>query len=354
MWSLFGGNKNKIVGIDIGTSGIKAVELEHYPGSQEISLKNYVLLGFNENLPQKERERRITKEEIVHLLKVALKQSKIKTQNASFSIPAFSSFISFVTMPRAPDEEIKKAITVEAQKFIPVSLEEVVLGWEVLDEPENKEIANIRDQNKMKVLLLAVPRDIVARYKEIASACGLNLKNLEVEAFPLLRSLTYNFQKTFVVADIGARVCNLLVASNGSLRGARNIGLGGEDLTEVIARSVNVAYDRAEELKKNEGLFNKQVAELLIPVLGNIIDELKRVITVYKSKNHNKEIEELVLSGGTAQLRGIIELFSDRLGIPTIIGDPWKKLTIDEKIRTAIANRGTSFSIAIGLALKNE
>ncbi|MBM3256352.1 MAG: type IV pilus assembly protein PilM [Candidatus Moranbacteria bacterium] len=354
MWSLFGGGKNKIVGIDIGTSGIKAVELEHSPSSQEVSLKNYVLLGFSENLPQKERERRITKEEIVGLLKVALKQSKIKTRNASFSIPAFSSFVSFVTMPRVQEEDIRKAITIEAQKFIPVSLEEVVLGWEVIDEPEGKEIANIRDQNKMKVLLLAVPRDIVARYKEIASACGLNLKNLEVEAFPLLRSLTFNFQKTFVVADIGARVCNLLVVSNGSLRGARNIGLGGEDLTEVIARSVNIAYERAEELKKNEGLFNKQVAELLIPALGNIIDELKRVIAVYRSKNPNKEIDELVLSGGTAQLRGIVELFSDRLNIPTTIGDPWKKLTIDNKIKSAIESRGTSFSIAIGLALKNE
>jgi len=354
MWGLFGGNKNCLIGIDIGTSGIKIVELEHHSRSREVSLKNYVLVGFRENLPQNDRERRITKEEVVNLLKAALKEGKIKTRNSSFSIPAFSSFISFVTMPRVKKEDVRKALTAEAQKFIPVSLEEVVLGWEVIDEPDQKEIANIRDQNKMKVLLLAVPRDIVARYKEIAEGSGLKLNNLEVEAFPLLRSLTTNYQKNFVILDIGSRVCNILIVSNGSLRGARNIGLGGDDLTEILARSIDITYDRAEELKKNEGLLNKQVAELLTPALGNIIDELKRVVAIYKSKNPNKEIQEVVLSGGSASLKGITELFSNRLGITTTIGDPWKKLTVSDDIKSAIAEKGASFSIAIGLALKNE
>ena len=354
MWGLFGGNENRLIGIDIGTSGIKIVELEHHPRTKEISLENYVMVGFRENLPQKERERRITKEEVVSLLKAALKEGKIKTRNSSFSIPAFSSFISFVTMPRVKKEDIRNALTVEAQKFIPVSLEEVVLGWEVIDEPDQKEIANIRDQNKMKVLLLAVPKDIVTRYKDIAEGSGLKLKNLEVEAFPLLRSLTTNYQKNFVILDIGSRVCNILVISNGSLRGARNIGLGGDDLTEIIARSIDITYDRAEELKRNEGLLNKQVADLLTPILGNIIDELKRVVAIYKSKNPNKEIQEVILSGGTASLKGITELFSNRLNITASVGDPWKKITVDDNIKSVLASKGASFSISVGLAIKND
>lgn len=354
MWGLFGSDQNRCVGVDIGTSGIKIVELKHNLRKKEIELQNYVLIGFRENLPQEEKEKRITKDEVSRLLRTALKEGKIKTRNASFSIPAFSSFISFVTMPRVRKDEIRKTLTAEAQKFIPVSLEEVVLGWEVIDEPDQKEIANIRDQNKMKVLLLAVPRDIVTRYKEIAEMSGLKLKNLEVEAFPLLRSLTTNYQKTFVILDIGSRVCNILVVSNGSLRGARNIGVGGNDLTEILSRSIDITYDRAEELKRNEGLLSKQVADLLTPAIGNIIDELKRVVGVYKSKNPNKEIEEIVLSGGTANMKGIAELFYNSLGINTVIGDPWKKLTVDEKVKPIIASKGASFSISIGLALKNE
>ena len=354
MWGIFGGSENHLIGIDIGTSGIKLVELEHHAKNQEVNLKNYVFVGFRENLPQKERERRITKEEVASLLKAALKEGKIKTRNSSFSIPSFSSFISFVTMPRVKDEDIRKALTIEAQKFIPVSLDEVVLGWEVIDEPDSREIANIRDQNKMKVLLLAVPRDIVSRYKEIAEASGLKLRNLEVEAFPLLRSLTTNYQKNFVILDIGARVCNILVVSNGSLRGARNIGVGGDDLTETLARSIDITYDRAEELKRNEGLLNRQVAELLDPILGNIIDELKRVFNLYKSKNPNKEIEEVIISGGSAAMKGIAELFSNKLHVTTSIGDPWKKLTIPDDVKSVVAGKGASFSISIGLALKNE
>lgn len=355
MWGIFGGSENRLIGIDIGTSGIKLVELEHHSKNQEITLENYVMVGFRENLPQRERERRITKEEVSNLLKAALKEGKIKSRNSSFSIPSFSSFISFVTMPRVKEEDLRKALTVEAQKFIPVSLEEVVLGWEVIDEPDmTKEIANIRDQNKMKVLLLAVPRDIVTRYKEIADTSGLKLKNLEVEAFPLLRSITTNYQKNFAILDIGARVCNILVVSNGSLRGARNVGVGGDDLTETLARSINITYDRAEELKRNEGLLNRQVAELLTPILGNMIDELKRVINLYKSKNPNKEIQEVILSGGSAALKGIAELFSNRLNITTSIGDPWKKLTVPEDIKSVVAGKGAAFSIAIGLALKND
>ncbi|MFH1182644.1 MAG: type IV pilus assembly protein PilM [Candidatus Moraniibacteriota bacterium] len=354
MWGLFGGSENHLIGIDIGTSGIKLVELEHHEKNQEVTLENYVMVGFRENLPQKERERRITKEEVASLLKAALREGKIKTRNSSFSIPSFSSFISFVTMPRVKEEVIRKALTAEAQKFIPVSLDEVVLGWEVIDEPDSREIANIRDQNKMKVLLLAVPRDIVSRYKEIADASGLKLKNLEVEAFPLLRSLTTNYQKNFVILDIGARVCNILVVSNGSLRGARNVGVGGDDLTETLARSIDITYDRAEDLKRNEGLLNRQVAELLSPILGNIIDELKRVVNLYKSKNPNKEIQEVILSGGSAAMKGIAELFSNRLNIPTSVGDPWKKLTVPDEVKSVVAGKGASFSISIGLALKNE
>ena len=354
MWNLFGGDKNRFVGIDIGTSGIKMVELSHNPKSKEASLENYVLVGFRENLPQKERERRITKQEVVTLLRAALKEGRIKTRNASFSVPAFSSFISFVTMPRISNNDIRKALMTEAQKFIPVSLEEVVLGWEVIDDPVEKEIANIRDQNKMKVLLLAVPKDIVSRYREIASASGLKLKNLEVEAFPLLRVLAPEEKETFLILDIGSRVCNILIGSNGSLRGARNIGVGGDDLTEVLSRSIDITYDRAEELKRNEGILNRQVSELLTPVLGNIIDELKRVMSVFKNRNPNKEIQEIILSGGSASLKGMSELFVNRLGIRTVVGDPWKKLRVNEDIKPILSSKGASFSIAIGLALKRE
>jgi type IV pilus assembly protein PilM len=354
MWGLFDSGKDRTIGVDIGTSGIKIVELQHNEKTKEVKLTNYVMVSFRESLPQKEREKRITKDEVAKLLKAAIKEGKLKAKNSSFSVPAFSSFISFVTMPRVKKEDVRQALTSEAQKFIPVSLEEVVLGWEVIDEPEQKEIANIRDQNKMKVLLLAVPKDIVAKYKEIAELSGLQMQNLEVEAFPLLRSLTLNYQKTFVILDIGSRVCNILVVSGGSLRGARNIGIGGDDFTEILARSINVSYERAEELKKNEGLLNRQVAELLKPVLSNIVDELKRVISVYKNKNPNKEIEELVLSGGTAGMKGLAEMFYGQLGLNTTAGDPWKKLTIDEKIKPLVAQKGASFSIAIGLALKNE
>jgi type IV pilus assembly protein PilM len=96
------------------------------------------------------------------------------------------------------------------------------------------------------------------------------------------------------------------------------------------------------------------VAELLTPVLGNIIDELKRVSAVYKSKNPNKEIQEVILSGGSASLKGITELFSNRLNITTTIGDPWKKITVDDNIKPVLATKGYSFSISVGLALKNE
>ncbi len=353
MWGIFGGGNHNL-GIDIGTSGIKIIELEHNSSGKPPRLINYVTVGFRENLPQKERERRITKNEVASLLKAALREGKIRTTNSSFSVPAFSSFISFVTMPRVDKENIKQSLLMEAQKFIPVSLEEVVLGWEVIDEPSEKEIANIRDQNKMKVLLLAVPKDIVARYREIAQMSGLKLKNLEVEAFPLLRSLATDIKKTSIILDIGSRVCNILVVSNGSLRGARNIGVGGDDLTEVLARSIDITYERADELKRNEGLLNKQVSELLTPVLGNIIEELKRVISVYKNKNPNKEIQEVILSGGTAGLKGITELFVNRLGIHTQVGDPWSKVEVDENIKNLLREKGVAFSISVGLALKKE
>jgi len=353
MLDFLGINQNHQIGIDIGTSGIKIVEIEH-TNKKDAILKNYVSASFRENLPQRDKEKRITKEEVTELLKMAIKEGGIKTKNASFSIPSFSSFLSFVTMPKVSEADIQNAITNEAKKFIPVSLKEVVLGWEVIEETANKEIANIRDENKMKVLLLAVPKDIVSKYNEIAQDSGLKMKNLEVEAFPLTRALVSNNKKTLVIVDIGSRVCNILIVSNGNLRGARNIGVGGDDLTDILSRSIDINYERAEELKRTEGLLNRQVSELLTPVIGNITNELKRVIAVYKSKNPQKEIEEIILSGGTASLKGIVEFFYNQLRVHTVVGDPWKNLIVENRLKPAIIKKGASFSIAIGLALKKN
>jgi len=354
MLELFGLSQKRQIGVDIGTSGIKIVEVEYTSKSKDPILRNYVSASFRENLPQKTREKRITKEEVTALLKIALKEGSLSTRSSSFSIPAFSSFLSFVTMPKVKKGDIKDAITNEAKKFIPVSLKEVVLGWEVIEEVSSKEVANIRDGNKMKVLLLAVPKDIVAKYKDIASESSLKMRNLEVEAFPLMRALTINNKKTMVILDIGSRVCNILIVSNGNLRGARNIGIGGDDFTEILSRSINITYQRAEELKIREGLLNKQVSELLVPVIGNITSELKRVIAMYKSKNPHKEIEGIVLSGGSAAMKGIAEFFFNQLRIHTKIGDPWKNLIVDDRIKPAVMEKGGAFTIAIGLALKKD
>ncbi|MBD3300604.1 MAG: type IV pilus assembly protein PilM [Candidatus Moranbacteria bacterium] len=348
---VFEKGKLESVGIDVGTSSIKAVHLDLR--SRTPVLKNFTIARLKKGSIQTSNQI-IAGKQISKILKFALKKSNIDCRDASFSVPNFSSFISFINIPRANPEQIPELIKREAVKFIPVPLGEVTLGWELLKARSgDKKSFEINDSGQMKILLMAIANDTIQKYETIAKDSKLNLGSIEPENFSLIRCLVgpQEMNNAVAILDIGSRICNILVAVSGSLRATRNVDVGGGDITNAIARGLGVDIVRSEALKKEGGLSDPRLTELISPVVGRIVDELKRVIKAYNQKNSSTPVQKVLTVGGTSKLKGFEEFLKKETGLMVVDGDPWSQISFSRDQESIIRSFQYELAVAIGIAM---
>jgi type IV pilus assembly protein PilM len=340
---MFGSSKKDSIGVDIGTSSVKVVHL--YLGGRKPVFKNFAIARLKKGSIQTSNQI-IAGRQISKILSFTLTKSNIKSKHTSFSVPNFSSFVSFVTVPQMSEDELPKKLEEEARKFIPVPLTEVSLGWEVLKEPS-------ADANgQMRILLMALANDTIKKYETIAKDSDLNLGTIEAENFALIRSLVNkNNQGTTLLLDIGSRICNIMVVSGGYLKGTRNIDVGGGDITAAISRGLNVDIVRSEAIKKESGMEDARTKDLILPILARIAEETKRMIGTYNEKNPNAKVSQAVIVGGTAKLKGFKEYLSKEINMPLKEGNPWSNVKFSSKQETIIRNFQDELAVAIGVAM---
>jgi type IV pilus assembly protein PilM len=348
MFKLFGGKAKRFLGIDFGTSAVKVVELTLRGG--KVYLENYGWADFdffvknNSNFQSYE-------EKIKICLKNLTERMKVKPKSAYVSIPGFIGLISLIDFPNMSREEINKAINFEAHKYVPASLKDVSVAWDIVDRKEN--LASEENGSRIQVLMVVVPKKEVIRCENIVKYSDLDIGAIELETFSIARSLVGDDLGNFLIIDIGSRACNIILVEKGIVKVNRNIGSGGNEITSAIAESMNISPERAEILKKQgKDFINSKESMIIFPALEMISSEAARVVSAYKDKIGNVKIDAAILSGGTAKLKGIDTYFSKTLNIETIVGDPWKKIVVNEKILPTVRTLGTTFSAAIGLALK--
>lgn len=356
---MFGFGKNKFLGIDIGTSTIKIVEVKM--SSSKPTLSNYAWMkvgnpgdikfsSFDSTLPL--------------YLKKVIKEGGFKSQKAYVSIPAFGGLITLIEFPEMTREDLDQAIRFEAHKYIPTSLEDVVLSWDIVNKKAGSHLlkkpgeeAKAKDgatgaEDKIQVLLVAAPKNKVAKYEQLIKGSGLELKSIEVESFALLRSLVGNDQGNFIVVDIGARVCNIILIEKGVIKVNRNIDAGGRDITKAIARSMNIDEERAERMKISGKDFLTKESNINFPSLDLIISEVRRVLGAFYKNDGGSKVDGIILSGGTAGLVGIDKYFSDALDARAIIGNPLRRIEYDIVLESKLNEIKSQLSVSIGLALK--
>ena len=340
MFSLFGGKNNRFLGIDLGTSAVKVVELTLR--GKKVHLDNYGWVSFdffvknNSGLQSYE-------ERIKAYLKKLIGKMKIKSNSAYISIPGFIGLISLIDFPNMSREEISQAINFEAHKYVPTSLEDVSVAWDIVDKKENS--GSEDDGSRIQVLMVVVPKKEVIRCENIVKYSGLDIRAMELETFSIARSLVGDDMGNFLIIDIGSRACNIILVEKGIVKVNRNIDSGGSEITSAIAESMNISSERAEMLKKQgKDFINSKESMIIFPALEIISSEALRVLNAYKNKIGNLKIDAVILSGGSAKLKGIDTYFSKSLNIETIIGDPWKKIEVDEKKTEYISEEKAIFA----------
>jgi len=362
MFNFFKKPSSSFLGIDIGTTGIRMVQLgsrdknmilENYAS---IETKDYLeVLGSGGNL----NDIKISDSKIAKDLEDIIKRSGVVSKKVAMSIPISSAFSSVMILPDMPDGEIAKAVNFEARQYIPIPIDEVVFDWSVIGKEScgDRRIANKTKQIKrIKVLLVAIPKETTSKYMNIAKTLDLELAALETESFSLARSLA-NKNGIFVIIDIGNRTTSVIVVENGFVIGSHAIlGAGGEEITKIISHGFNIDFNRAENLKidigfgKNEKS-EKKVSEIMLPIVSIIVSEVKKINESY-SRANKKNVKKVIMTGGTASLPGLISYFSKELNVPVEAGDPWKKITCNDSLKKVLNQNSPFFSVAVGLALR--
>jgi len=349
---MFGFNKLTFLGIDFGTSSIKAVELR--VEKERIILENYAEIS----LAGIEREAMDSQgtydSRVTSYLRALLLRLKPKTKEAYVAMPAFIGLVALVEFPKMSEKELEEAIQFEAHKYIPSPLEEVALSWEIVGETmESSDAVGSPTQGKVEVLLVAALNKEVERYESYIQSIEYAMQLLELETFSLVRSVVDGDTGIFLVADIGSRATNLVLVENGLVKVSRNLDVGGRDVTRTLMEGLNISPERAETLKKSDkDYLNSEQAKLIFPALEVIGSEMQRIIALHQTKHPDAPIGGIILSGGTAGLTGLSQYYSSLLGLPVMVGNPWQRIVYPPELEGVVRRMGTSFSVALGLALQ--
>lgn len=342
----------RVLGIDIGTTNIKTVELS---GTiDQPILENYGILetyGYLErnNATIQSNYFKLVEDVTIDLVKKLFLVLKPKTKRAVFSLPVFSSFITQFELPFTDKKEIATAVTFEAKKYIPVPLEELEISWMLVGQTTEG------TKEKSNIVLVATPKELVEKYKRIGQALGLNVLGWEVEGISLIRSLIKGDKRNTLIIDMGTQITNFFIVENGFLISYETLNIGGAEITHVISRSLGVNKERAEEFKKIKGFkVDPQeigVVNILMPIVDNFGNEILRMMDIYQQKN-NRKIERIIITGGGANMPGLVEYFEEFLNTPVEKGWPFQDLKYADFLEPLLRDVAPFLSISTGAALK--
>lgn len=342
------------IGVDIGTTSIKAIELSRSDTNPRLT--NYGLL---ETVPVFERPNgviqanslRISEKEAGQLLKLLVTRSHFSATNAIASIPSFASFTTMIEIPDMSQAETEKAMPFQIKQSIPLPLSEIAVDWVRVGQRD--------DANgfvKQQILIIAIPNEIIARFKAVFRIAGLSLRALEVETLSCSRALVGTDQTPTIILDIGARSSNISVIEKGFLKNNSQIDYGGDSITDAIANGLSVSYKRAEELKRRIGMLGGsgefELSTLETPFVDVILNEVqsarqKAVATLGVTP------ERVMIVGGGANLAGIETYAEQRLGIPVVPGNGLLYVDVPQELSVMVPELKTRFAVATGLAIKS-
>jgi type IV pilus assembly protein PilM len=353
------------LGIDIGTSGVRIVQLAKR--GERVVLEKYGEIGarvfYEESARTFEKSTLLlSTHDIARAILAICQEAKITEKKAFFAIPDFASFFTSFELPPMTREEVPQAVRFEARHYIPLPLAEVTLDWSIVEGE-----ADERRKTPLKILLVAVSNDLLDQYSQIANLANLELKGLEVEAFSLVRALAGEEKEVMVILDIGARSTTINIVDQGILKVSHSFDVAGNEMTQVLAKALDVDFFEAENLKKAHGLkyffpeefkeeeekklIVKKVGEILMPLVDLILAELERTDQSF-SQLTGKRIEKVILAGGSSLLPGLKEYFLKVLKKKVEIANPFSKIFYPPILESVLKEIGPSYAIAVGAALR--
>lgn len=360
--SLFKQESKSVIGVDIGTSAIKVVQLRREKGRVVLETYGAIALGPYAGV-EIGRATALPADKIAEALKDVIREANVTTIDAAISIPYASSLVSIIRLPQNVEKQLAQVVPIEARKYIPVPINEVLLDWFVVSDTKKP-----AEDGKMEVLLVAIHNDTIQKFRSIATTVAIAPAFFEIEVFSGVRAALDHGLAPVAVVDMGAATTKFYVVERGLIRESHIINHGAQDLTLNASRALGLTVAQAEERKRKYGLSGEgpsatpgtslppgQAGEDLKRSfelsLSPIISELTRTVSSWEQRN-NQSMSALYLTGGGATLRGLKEFMQGKIATEIRMADPFGKTEAPAFLEAILKDAGPEFSVAVGLALR--
>lgn len=350
--NLFGGKKAKsVIGVDIGSSSLKVVQLRRDGGTAVLETYGEIALGPSAGA-EVGQATNLPADKIGAALRDLIREASVTSLDAGISIPFSRSLLTLVELPRRDNpEEQKTVISLEARKYIPVPVAEVQLDWFIIPEPVAQGAV---PSPKIKVLLVAVHNDELQLLQKVVTEAGIAASFYEIEIFSTIRSVVDEPVKPVMVLDIGASATKAYIVERGVVAMSHNIRQGGQDVTRSISTSHGLPIAKAESVKKEHGFGNHDAPykrETIELVYSRIFDEARLVLTKYET-THQKAVSAIILTGGGGVTKELGAYAKKIFSVDVRVADPFAKTTAPAFMRPVLQQIGPEFAVAVGLALR--
>ena len=346
------GRAKSLVGLDIGSSAVKAVELKQ-------AGKGYKVTAFGaESVPPDSivDGAIIDGGAVAEAIRRLFTGRGIKTKDVAASLSGNAVIVKKITLPVMTDAELAESIYWEAEQYIPFDIQDVNLDYQILDPGD---AAN--GKATMDVLLVAAKKEKIADYTGVIAQAGRTAVVVDVDAFALQNAFEVNYGieagKVVVLLNAGASATNINILQGDQSVFTRDISIGGNAYTEALQKELNLPFELADQLKRGEpveGVTFEDARPVLRAVTENVMLEIQKTFDFFKATAASDRIDRIVVSGGASRAEGFLEMLTERFEAPVELFDPFKNVAFDAKRFQvdAVDAIAPTAAVAVGLALR--
>lgn len=352
LFSSFG--SKSIVGLDIGSSTVKAVELSQKGKGRDFELTHVGVAPLaHEAIVQGAF---LNSSAIVDAIREAIDNAKIKTKNAAAAVCGHSVIVKKVSLPVMSREELDDQIRWEAEQYIPFDVNEVNLDFQILETSEG--------DGQMDVLLVAAKKDLIDDYVQVMSEAGLVPAVIDVAAFAVENAFEANYdvkpEEVVALVNIGAQVVNISILCEGTPAFTRDITTAGNQYTEEIQKTLSISFEEAERIKlggkkseDSQEVVPQEVEKAMQSVSENVIGEISRSLEFFSATSADSRISRVLFSGGGANVAGFQAAFQERTSLDSTTLNPLQRMIPNSKFDPDfLDDLAPSLGVSVGLALR--
>jgi type IV pilus assembly protein PilM len=346
------GKPTSIIGLDIGSSSVKAVELTAKPKGIELQH-----VGIAQLPPEAIVQGAfLNSSAIVEAIREAVDGAGTRTKSVATAVSGHSLIVKKISLPSMTRDELDESIRWEAEQYIPFDINEVNLDFQILNSGET--------EGQMDVLLVAAKKDLIDDYVNVITEAGLHPAVLDVEAFAVENAFEANYDvapdEVVALADIGAQVVNINIIANGVPAFTRDISTGGNVYTEEIQKALSVGWEEAERIKiggssteQSQEVVPQEVEQAMQSITETVTGEISRSLDFFAATAAESRINRIVLTGGGSRVSGLDEAFHGKTNIPVEHLNPLARMVPSTRFdQEFLEEVGPSLGVSVGLALR--